>query len=337
MPAIEFTYVPPYGDNYHNLEGIVYCVDPADYMVAVYIYVSGWWTKPTWASPLTPIRSDGTWTCDITTGGNDPYATRIAAFLVPKGYIPTSMSGGPELPQELYDHSVAFKIVDRPPTGKTISFAGQTWYVKDAEWKADPGPCYYSDDPSDVWVDGSGRLHLKIVYRNYHWYCTEVWSQQTVGYGTYTFVLASPVDQLDRNAVLGLFTYDNTSSAYAHREIDIEFSRWGVASGPNAQYVVQPYTSPGHRYQFNLTLPGQYSTHQFNWQPGRVDFASYAGNQSPPDPAYQLSAYNHVDSDVPPPGQGNARINLWLFNGAAPSNGQEIEVVVSAFSFVSGP
>lgn len=333
-PAVEFTYVPPYGST-QNLQGRVYCVNPADFKIATYIYVGGgWWTKPTWAAPLTQINVDSTFTVDITTGGNDPYATQIAAFLVLNGYNPPSMGGGADLPAELYQNSAAYKIVDRPATFKTISFAGQTWYVKAAEWAADPGPCYYSDRPEDIWVDAAGRLHLKIANHNGRWYCTEVFTTQRYGHGAYVFKLASPVDQLDKNAVLGLFTWDDTSSTYSHREIDIEMSRWGVAAGPNAQYVVSPWNVTGHRYQFNLALPEPSSVHALTWRPDHVAFGSYRGNAWPADPAAELQTWTYTDTDVPPEGQGNARINLWLFNGAAPSDGQEIEVVVAGFNFI---
>jgi hypothetical protein len=69
--AIEFTVVPPYG-SVENLAGQVWHVNPFDYQVAVYIQVrGGWWTKPFFNTPLTPIQIDGYWICDITTGGVD--------------------------------------------------------------------------------------------------------------------------------------------------------------------------------------------------------------------------------------------------------------------------
>jgi hypothetical protein len=80
-PAIEFTYVPPYG-SFENLKGQIWHVKPSDYKVAVYIYVSGWWSKPYFSSDLTTIQNDGGWTCDITTGGVDQNATKIAGYLV---------------------------------------------------------------------------------------------------------------------------------------------------------------------------------------------------------------------------------------------------------------
>lgn len=106
-PAIEFTSVPSRG-SFGNLFGRVLNVSPAEYNVAVFIYVgSGWWTKPYWEEPLTAIGSDGTWATDITTGGNDEQATRIAAFLVPAGYNPPLASGDSTLPAELEQWAVA--------------------------------------------------------------------------------------------------------------------------------------------------------------------------------------------------------------------------------------
>jgi exo-beta-1,3-glucanase (GH17 family) len=113
-PSIAFTSVPPYG-SFNNLQGQVLHVAPADYRVAVYIYVGGWWTKPTFANPLTTILPDGTWTCDITTGGSDQNATQIAAFLVASTYSPPQMSGGQTLPSSLYSDSAANVSVTRSP------------------------------------------------------------------------------------------------------------------------------------------------------------------------------------------------------------------------------
>jgi exo-beta-1,3-glucanase (GH17 family) len=105
--TIELTFVPPYGSSL-DLKGQVWHVRSADNRVVVYIKVgSGWWIKPYWDSPLTIIWPDGSWTCDITTGGNDPNATAIAAYLIPNNYIPPSMSGGSTLPAELEQNSLA--------------------------------------------------------------------------------------------------------------------------------------------------------------------------------------------------------------------------------------
>ena len=112
-PLIEFTDVPSLG-GFENLGGRVQHVNPADYKVAVYIYVSGgWWTKPYWDRPLTSIQEDGAWICDITTGGIDQHATKIAAFLIPKGYNPPLMGGEAGLPAVLAQNAVAKVEVNR--------------------------------------------------------------------------------------------------------------------------------------------------------------------------------------------------------------------------------
>ena len=332
-PSLEFTYVPPYG-SFENLRGQVHGINPGDYKVAVYIYVSGWWNKPTWDSPLTPIQSDGSWTCDITTGGSDQLATRIAAFLVPNGYNPPPMSGGQTLPPELYHNSVASATAEREAVFREIEFSGRTWKVKASETRAGPGPNYFSDRAEDVWVDGDGRLHVRIVHRDGRWYCTEVITAEPLGYGLYTFTLASRVDTMDKNVVLGLFTWDDTCPEHNYREIDIEFSRWGANAGDNAQYAVQPWDHTGNLHRFTLALQGDLSTHSFDWRATSIQFSSFQGGTAPPLPGAEIQSWLYTGGDIPPEGAGNARINLWLLNGDPPADGQDVEVIIEAFDFL---
>jgi exo-beta-1,3-glucanase (GH17 family) len=106
-PSISFTVLPPIG-SLLNLEGIVKGVLPSEYKVAVYIYVNGWWNKPTFAEPLTRLACDGTFICNITTGGNsDAQATRIKAFLVPSAYSPPLLSGQATIPASIDQNAVA--------------------------------------------------------------------------------------------------------------------------------------------------------------------------------------------------------------------------------------
>ena len=102
--------------------------------------------------------------------------------------------------------------------------------MKASTGRVGPGPNYFS--ASNVRVDAKGRLHLRIAKTQGRWYSAEIGLDHSLGYGTYTWTLASRVDQLDANAVLGLFTYDDTSPAHAHREIDIEASRSTALPGP---------------------------------------------------------------------------------------------------------
>ncbi|MBN1120643.1 MAG: hypothetical protein JXJ17_06160 [Anaerolineae bacterium] len=330
-PEIELTFVPEYGSE-DNLRGRVTGVEnPADYQIAVFIgFASGWWTKPYWDSPSTSIAADGTWEADITTGENDAQAAQIAVYLLPTEFDPPLMRGEKVFPVELVSNAVTSVIVEREheeETMRVIRFSGLRWQVKSSSVPVGPGPNVFSDSPENVWVDADGQLHLKITYRDGYWLCAEVIAEQSLGYGTYVFHLASRVDRLDPNAVLGMFTWDTDAPEHHYREIDIEFARWGQDNADNMQYVVQPYTSPDNMKQYTVSLDDGPSTYQFVWRQDSVIFQSTQGQTT-------LEFWAYTGPDVPPAGGETVRINLWLFNGAAPTDGQEIEVVFDRFEFI---
>lgn len=222
-------------------------------------------------------------------------------------------------------------------TGKksrTISFSGYKWMVKSSNTPVGPGPNYFSDSNKNVWVDNKGRLHLKITKRNNKWYCAEIISQENFGYGKYIFYLASRVDHLNENVVLGLFTWDDASE-YNHREIDIEFSKFGEPLEDNSQFVVQPWDTSGNRHRFNTVLKERYSTHSFEWKSDSIFFQSlYGQNSSPSDSNEVIESWNYTGNDIPEPGNENARINLWLFDGDFPSDNRGVEVIIKKFKFI---
>lgn len=112
--GIEITKAPLYGEG-GSIEGKVKNINPADVGVAVYIYVSpNWWTKPYWDSPVTPVGSDGTYVCNVTTGGVDSTATEIRAYLIRKEYSPPKAP--PSLPPDPVTADVlAMASVTRTP------------------------------------------------------------------------------------------------------------------------------------------------------------------------------------------------------------------------------
>ena len=218
------------------------------------------------------------------------------------------------------------EVVAGPCTERTIEFSGYTWQVKSSTGRVGPGPNYFSDSPENVWVDTLGRLHLKLAYSNRRWYCAEVINTQSVGLGRYSFDLDSAVNALDPSVVLGLFTWSD-EPAHNHRELDIEFSRWGNSADPtNGQYVVQPYDHPGNLQRITASGAAQ-STQSFDWQRNAVTFAGSTAR----------SAWTYSGPDIPTPGSEQARINLWLYRGAPPANGETVEVVVRRFKFTPGP
>ena len=335
-PTVIITNLPVYGSS-DNLGGLVLNASPTTCSVAVFIYVPdyGWVTKPTCAQPLALIQPDGSWSADITTGGSDPLATRIAALLVSTNYNLPCVQGAAALPTNVFAQALASAVVIRPyPGPRWLSFSGYDWWVKTSAGLVGPGPNYFSDSTDNVWLDGQGQLHLRITNRSNQWQCAEIVSARTFGYGSYRFQLASPADNIDPNAVLGLFTWSD-DPAYADREIDIECSRWGNAADiNNAQYVVQPYNLTGHLARYAVPAGQTNATLLWTWETNRVSFQSQRGSFSPsPSPANVISNWTY-SLTVPPTGDENVRLNLWLINGAAPTDHQEVEVVISSFQFV---
>jgi hypothetical protein len=206
-----------------------------------------------------------------------------------------------------------------------LSFDGYPWLVKSSTRKIGPGPNLFAT--ANAWVAADG-LHLRISKVSGKWNAAEVINQASLGRGTYSWTVAGDLNALDRNAVLGLFTW-NDDPTDNHREIDVEFSRWSNASDPtNGQFVVQPYSTSGNLLRITQPAGEGSSTHAFTWGTSSVAFASSAAAPS---------SWTYTGPDVPHPGGENARMNLWLFRGAAPSNGQPIEVVITDFTFTPLP
>jgi hypothetical protein len=243
---------------------------------------------------------------------------------------------GPPLSRLVAAFAALASIAAAPASAeaRTISFSGYDWLVKSASLMG-PGPNAFSDSTENVWVDAQGRLHLKITQRKGKWSCAEVINTTSLGHGEYRFYVASEVANLDRNAVLGLFTWDS-DPAHHNREIDIEFSRWGAGGGTNAGYTVQPYTDPENGHHFDWPVGVGRSTHLFRWLSGSARFQSVIDWSIPPvHPTYVLEDWERAGSVVPPAGGEAARINLWLFQGKAPSSKRStLEVVIDAFEFV---
>lgn len=336
-PSILLTNVPAFGSQ-DDLSGLVVDAAPASYAVAVFIYVpnAGWWSKPYCDPQLTPIRPDGSWTADITTGGADAQATKITALLVSTNYSQPCVLGLASLPTDVTAQAIASATVERfDPSLRWVQFSGYDWWVKTSPDPLGPGPNYFSDSTSNVWVDAQGQLHLRITHRTNQWQCAEIVTRRTFGYGSYRFELSSPVTDLDPNVTLGLFTWSD-DPAYAHREIDVECGVWDNTNDPNnAQFVVQPWDWPNHLVRYAVPPALADSTHLFAWATNRISFQCQRGSYSPnPASTNLLSAWEFTDApNVPQSGDENVRINLWLVNGTPPANGQEVEFIIKSFEF----
>jgi hypothetical protein len=209
---------------------------------------------------------------------------------------------------------------------RIIYFSGHYWEVgTSAGIPRGPGPNYFSDHRENVWLDENNRLHLRITHRAGKWYCANVTLLETIGLGRYVFFVDSRIDLLDKNVVCGLFTYQSDTE-----EVDIEFSRRGVDGAKNGHFSVQPSTISGNTKGFDIKRSNSQTTHWFNWQSGRIDFASFTGHSTLlPANRKMLKRWSYRGANIPLDSNESLKINLWLFMGRPPSDLQEVEMIIS--------
>ncbi|MFN8589015.1 MAG: FlgD immunoglobulin-like domain containing protein [Candidatus Eisenbacteria bacterium] len=225
--------------------------------------------------------------------------------------------------------------------GRTVSFAGRTWRVKNTGVYG-PGPNSFSSAVDAVWVDANGRLHLTIKKSGATWYSTEVALDTPLGYGDYLFTTRGDLDTFQPTTVFGLFVWEygpcwDTGYLWWNpfNEIDVEFSRWGIAGGPNAQFVAQPYDWGGNRNQFTMNFStDEVTTHAFRWRPDRVEYRTWRGGPNDESPASTVRAWTYTGPHIPRPDQPRVHLNLWQFSGA-PTVTQE--AVLDGFTFRAWP
>lgn len=249
-------------------------------------------------------------------------------------------------------------VILAPEIKGDFAFAGYQWKYKNAITPVGPGPNRFSGTSDFAWVDVTGNLHLKIAKKNNQWTCSEVISTKVFGYGTYIMTCLNDVSVFDKNAVFGFFTWDNYSfQTQANSEIDVEFSRWGNANDSNLiSYSAQPvwFSTPGpyaertHKPTVATKYMKQPMTYMFRWTPDSVHWESYEGLNYPGN--NKVSEWTFTKNNIsrkkiegsnvsnpiviPAPSDStNVRFNLWLLNGAAPSNSKDHEVVISSFKY----
>lgn len=214
---------------------------------------------------------------------------------------------------------------------REIDFSGFTWRVKSSTGPVAPGPNIFRGTEDAVYVSERG-LHLTIGKQQDHWYATEIFTKQRVGYGTYTFTVETDALKYDPSVVAGFFTWDSEPVEF-NREIDIEFASWGSRDGIRFQYVVQPYSIPERITVFDPNLQGSITTHRIIWLADSIEFMSYHGAVDLDDPDADTMLMNQWKfiGDVPSEGKTRFRINLWLFQGKEPT--KPTEMIIKSFTF----
>ena len=125
----------------------------------------------------------------------------------------------------------------RPAAAANLVWKGHTWNVTNGGMA---GKCQGS--PNNVSVDANGYLHLKITNNGGTWTAAEIFSTDKLGFGTYQWQIDGAIDRFEPWIVLGLFPYGPAAGIGGDgtNEIDIEYSVWGHAGGPNADWTDYP-------------------------------------------------------------------------------------------------
>ncbi|HRH66765.1 MAG TPA: hypothetical protein PLU53_10750 [Bacteroidia bacterium] len=214
----------------------------------------------------------------------------------------------------------------------TIEFSGYTWVIKESFGKhTGPGNNFFSGSRENVWVDEDGKLHLKLRYKDDRWYCSEVRMLKSLGYGKYVFYIDRLPQPLDKDVVIGLFMYDHEDTSNFHKEIDIEFSKWGKEKELNTQYVIQPYEEKAFRFNSDLNRP---TRHQFSVRKKHINFNSrYEHGINPDSISQEYKEWKYHPDQSYKTGNEKVSINLWLYKASEPSNLKELEIIISRFEF----
>jgi hypothetical protein len=337
IPYIKITNIPPFGAGGY-LHGRAMCDQSNPCGVAVYIKVNEkWWTKPYTEMPLIPIQDDGSWGYDLNTyPTSDDYATKYVVYLVPlsqSNRVP-ALSNALALPPILDEISLARDVRIRT----SLYFSGLEWEIKVALLeKFAPGTNWFGTN--NVWLDGSGRLHLKIRKEiedgTNKWSCGEVICADTFGCGLYRFYIDTNIGNLNSSVVFSPFTYSDFQE-FDYREIDVEFTTWNnrVTNG-NAQYTIHSPNGTDIIQRFVCPSNIDNSVHWFVWSPWRIDFSSLEGHDpASANPSDLITNWSFlVTPQIPPAGFVRPRINLYLSDSQPPTDTNEVEVIVSRFEY----
>jgi hypothetical protein len=297
---------------------------PGD-MIVLYARSQRWWVQPFADRPFTSIGPDGTWSTRIHLG------TEYATLLVHPGFHPPPVTD--TLPSKGRD-VVAIATTKGTPSPREVAvvnaqkkfvhFSGYDWEVRHVEGDRNGSPNTYSTENASV--DASGFLHLRVTGSPGNWFCSEVIQTRGFGYGAYRFTLRD-VSHMEPALALSLFTWDDTVPDPPHRELTIEFSRWGDPASKNGQFVVQPYYIPANVSRFDVP-PGPV-TASFHWESGKGTFEAASGSH--PTRPFVTHIFT---SGIPTPGEERVRMHLCGFHYSKVPLQREAEVVVEKFEYL---
>lgn len=278
-----------------------------------------WWLQPLQNQPFTPIQSSGAWSNATHLG------SQYAALLVEPVFRPEPVLA--QLPAPGNKVAALIQSAGRTPRPTYLKWSGYEWRIRNAATSR--GGANF-DDARNVWTDKDGALHLCIAQRNKDWTSAELSLPESLGYGTYSFLLRDTAG-LDPAAVFSMFTWDYSANAQDsfNNEMSIEISHWGDTRSKNAEYVVQPYYTGANVFRFAVP-PGALLC-SLRWEPGRAQFRTSSGSDTE---GARLIAERTMTSQIPTPGMETIRFNLYVFRSRRTPITKPVEVVLEKFEYL---
>jgi len=222
---------------------------------------------------------------------------------------------------------------------QTVNWAGYTWKVNAGQGI---GSGIVRGNTGNVYVDAAGNLHLAITRSRGTWTGAELGTTKDLGFGSYYWVFSGPLTTFEPQIVLGAFTYGPAHGigTDATNEIDVEFSRWNVATNANnGDFNIFPATGQ---------TKGVNSSNLWNWTSGtvatcRIDWTSTSVTESvwsgvvaenaPTSSAAVTWTYNGSTSAVPQ-APVPFLFNLWA-HGSHPT--RNVDITVKNFRYIPLP
>jgi hypothetical protein len=216
-----------------------------------------------------------------------------------------------------------------------LTWKGHTWNVTNGGMA---GVC--QGNPNNVSVDGNGYLHLQITNNGGTWTAAELFTSDELGMGTFQWQVDGAIDKFAPWIVLGLFPYGPAAGIGTDgtNEIDIEYSVWGHAGGPNGDWTDYPAsgkTIGELAYTFDLG-GGTLSTSRFVWVTTSIESFLMGGIAAIDSTAGLIKSwtYSPPNPTVNIPQQAlPLGMNLWCFQ-APPAGAQNVEIVIRDFQML---
>jgi PKD repeat protein len=252
-----------------------------------------------------PCYEVGTTTCTV--DGVPRACTFLSAGQGGQTYIDISSLSNASHSIEI---STTYNRVGRYAQDGILVWKGFVWTARDGQG----APQYNRWNPQGIYVDYLDRLHLTIKNVNGVWYSSEADNDIDYLYGKYTWTVDQESLNLDKNTVVGLFTYETDVD-----EHDIEFSKWEDETKNNTWFSNQP------RPVYNAAVyPSEKVLCSIDWQPYgcRYTIVTESGT----------TLADYTDNDASPTTVAESlAMNLWLWG--APSNQAEIDITIYDFSY----